>query len=363
MAGCNDDRVVRESVEKELTTGEIIDRLLKPARALGVTQMVFSGGELLLREDAFEILEASARLDYLTGIVTNGSLLTDELILKLKRLLGRKLILVFGLNSVVNNEMNRFSRSTDIETVRTNLERCRKFRVRRHVVVNVAKPNMKDLDSTFGWLAEHRVPFNRTPFAPRMSGRKYFEDWGFSREDMRDYIFPALLKYMQGYFSFTPFFLSPEVHAEVAGGVPPNVTVPQNPSVGCWVGSWFSVGAEGDVSPCPLVLDSLAAGNVREQSLFEIIDGSEIFRTILDRNQLKGKCGRCRYKFTCGGCRILAYYNTGDYMAEDPTCFFEPEDESTRSEHEEQINETFRQYLRLAVRGGMYTLPARVKRT
>ena len=72
--------------------------------------------------------------------------------------------------------------------------------------------------------------------------------------------------------------------------------------------------------------------------------GAEVARAMLDRNQLQGKCGRCRYKFTCGGCRAMAYYEHGDLMAEDPTCFFEPEDETTVSEHEAQTNRMFKHY-------------------
>ena len=62
----------------------------------------------------------------------------------------------------------------------------------------------------------------------------------------------------------------------------------------------------------------------------QIIDDSPEFQRVLDRNQLQGKCGRCRYKFTCGGCRAMALYENGDLMAEDPTCFFEPEALSER---------------------------------
>jgi sulfatase maturation enzyme AslB (radical SAM superfamily) len=85
-------------------------------------------------------------------------------------------------------------------------------------------------------------------------------------------------------------------------------------------------------------------GNVRDQTFQEIIDSSPEFQKILDRNQLEGKCGRCRYKFTCGGCRAMAYYEHGNVMAEDPTCFFEPEDESTVSEHERETNKMFKRY-------------------
>ena len=44
----------------------------------------------------------------------------------------------------------------------------------------------------------------------------------------------------------------------------------------------------------------------------------------------------------------MAYFGNGDVMAEDPTCFFEPEDESTVSEHEQETNRIFRRYVFMA---------------
>ena len=84
---------------------------------------------------------------------------------------------------------------------------------------------------------------------------------------------------------------------------------------------------------------------------------SKLFEDITDRTRLKGRCGRCRYQTTCGGCRAMAYYQTGDYMAEDPTCFFEPEDETTVSEHEAETNRRFKKYLMIARYSGQYVRP------
>jgi hypothetical protein len=52
----------------------------------------------------------------------------------------------------------------------------------------------------------------------------------------------------------------------------------------------------------------------------------------------------------------MAWFESGDLMGEDPTCFFEPTDETTVSEHEEETNRMFRRYLfmiRLAERQRM----------
>jgi radical SAM protein with 4Fe4S-binding SPASM domain len=111
--------------------------------------------------------------------------------------------------------------------------------------------------------------------------------------------------------------------------------------LGCQAGrGYLGISAEGDVAPCVHLLDSeVTCGNVRRTPLSEILKSSEILERLRRRDALKGKCGRCKYRDTCGGCRALAYYHHGDYLAEDPTCFFEPENAKAASEHEPVQNE------------------------
>ncbi len=91
-------------------------------------------------------------------------------------------------------------------------------------------------------------------------------------------------------------------------------------NLGCQAGRTFiGINAQGDVAPCVHLLDSpVRCGNVREQPLSRIFDESEILRTLRGERPVKGKCSRCRYGDSCRGCRSLAYYHTGDYLAEDP---------------------------------------------
>ena len=55
----------------------------------------------------------------------------------------------------------------------------------------------------------------------------------------------------------------------------------------------------------------------------------------------------------------MAYFRTGDYLQEDPTCFFDPVDRSTVSEHEEETNRVFKKYLLIARAAGVYQPPKR----
>ncbi|MDP2953232.1 MAG: TIGR04053 family radical SAM/SPASM domain-containing protein [Chloroflexota bacterium] len=75
---------------------------------------------------------------------------------------------------------------------------------------------------------------------------------------------------------------------------------------------------------CPSGFLPLVADNVREKPLAEIYRHSPLFRDLRDTAKLKGKCGRCEYNRICGGSRARAYAVTGDYLAAEPYCVYEP---------------------------------------
>ena len=78
----------------------------------------------------------------------------------------------------------------------------------------------------------------------------------------------------------------------------------------------------GEIRPGPNL--PINTGNVRESKLLETYRNNQIFRGLRNQGLLKGKCGYCEYNVVCGGSRARAYVTTGDYLAQDPVCRFEP---------------------------------------
>ncbi len=92
---------------------------------------------------------------------------------------------------------------------------------------------------------------------------------------------------------------------------------------GCLGGIAFCfISHVGQVQPCGYL--ELDCGNVRKQSFGEIWETSEVFNNLRDYGKYTGKCGRCEFIKVCGGCRARAYEATGDYLAEEPLCLYEP---------------------------------------
>jgi len=56
----------------------------------------------------------------------------------------------------------------------------------------------------------------------------------------------------------------------------------------------------------------------------DLYRGHEVFAALRDVARFTGKCGRCEYSALCGGSRARAFAHTGDYLASDPLCAYQP---------------------------------------
>ena len=79
---------------------------------------------------------------------------------------------------------------------------------------------------------------------------------------------------------------------------------------------------EGNLTPCPYM--SVSAGNLTEKRFMDVWNESEVFQSLRNRKLLEGKCGACEFSDVCGGCRARAYALSGNYLAEDPSCEYQP---------------------------------------
>ncbi|HXX36426.1 MAG TPA: SPASM domain-containing protein, partial [Thermodesulfobacteriota bacterium] len=76
---------------------------------------------------------------------------------------------------------------------------------------------------------------------------------------------------------------------------------------------------EGDIFPCRRF--PISIGNLLVQPLTEIWERSDLLEKLRKKENLKGKCRNCEID-DCRGCRSLALSLTGDYLEEDPHCYY-----------------------------------------
>ena len=323
-----------ESFAGELSTDEakhlVIDEVKKYSPKSAIA---FSGGEFLLRPDAMELLAHNASLDQWSFINTNGEAIDETLLTDIREATNEKVTLVFSLDAVTKRD-DVLTRDGAIEQLEEKTRLCQSKDVPYFYVVTISRSNMDDLRDILEFATRDNRPVLRSPFVPRGGGDAH-RSLMFDRCEMRDTIHPALRESPLSYISYVPFVAAPKIYQR--HWLKSKIAIKH---LGCQAGrSYVGVSAEGDVAPCVHLLDGDAVcGNVRTTPLRDILEKSPLLTELRARKTLKGRCGRCRYVQSCGGCRALAYYTHGDVLAEDPTCFIDELTEAERKGIEDVQN-------------------------
>ncbi|MDR7554678.1 MAG: TIGR04053 family radical SAM/SPASM domain-containing protein [Armatimonadota bacterium] len=100
-------------------------------------------------------------------------------------------------------------------------------------------------------------------------------------------------------------------------------TTPVGRSFGIRDGNGIAfVSWRGDVAPSGFL--PVRAGSVRHDSIVHLYRHAPLFVRLRDPDGFRGKCGYCPFRYLCGGSRARAFAHTGDYLASDPLCVYEP---------------------------------------
>ena len=84
------------------------------------------------------------------------------------------------------------------------------------------------------------------------------------------------------------------------------------------------VRADGTLQPSPEL--ALAVGAVRQGDVADAFRDAPLLCALRDPARLGGKCRICEYVGECGGSRARAWSYTGDWLAPDPACGYQPQD-------------------------------------
>ncbi len=138
-----------------MTFEEIRELGLLPARRLGVRAVGWSGGEFLLRHDAFALLRLTVDLGYQCKVCSNGVLLTRERLQAIKEATQGRVTIALGLHAV--DEGNTWSRNAEAERTLQVLEWCEELRLGRHVIITIGKHNAESFSQTVNYLVARRI--------------------------------------------------------------------------------------------------------------------------------------------------------------------------------------------------------------
>ena len=82
------------------------------------------------------------------------------------------------------------------------------------------------------------------------------------------------------------------------------------------------IAADGSISPSGFL--PTYAGNAKMENPLRVYREAPLFKSLRAVDEFHGKCGICEYRAVCGGSRARAWTATGDALAEDPLCVYQP---------------------------------------
>lgn len=307
---------------EELSTEEG-KKLLREMAAIDAFRMLaFTGGEPMVRPDIYELVEYAAGLGLQSVIATNATLIDSRVARRLKDcgVAG----LAISLDAATP-EIHDYIRNSEgaFKLALRGIEACKEAGMALQINVTAMEYNQKELPQILAIARRYKaeivlnyqlVPVGRGEvIRDRELGRQQNE-WLMQMiaENQRDAY--TVIEPVAG-----PQYWARLVQQKHVGSL--GKALARAVFKGCVAGSGLAyIKPNGDVWACPFL--PLSAGNVREKPLPEIWATAPLFQNLRNRRTtLKGNCGTCEYNPICGGCRGRAYAHTGDYLAEDPSCF------------------------------------------
>jgi len=306
---------------EELSTEEA-KRVVAEVAELGSKIIILDGGEPALRDDLVDLVAHATDSGLRVVLGSNGMSLTEELVSRLLSAgCGGIAISLDGADSRTHDTFRGLEGGWE-RTIQ-GAKNCAKLGMPFQIAPLMYRGNwtqLKDIVKKAKSLGANAVEvFDYVP-AGRGKGRSEYE----LETDQRKRIIDHIIRWQsEGNITYRVIAL-PQYWVQVEREVPEDEMLEKYTRSCCAAGTrYISILPNGDVIPCMVLQVKL--GNVRENSLKELWYDSPILETLRNRDLLKGKCGRCKYRISCAGARCKAYEKTGDMMAEDPTCWF-PED-------------------------------------
>ena len=305
-------------MEGELSTDEALRIVTQIAEVNREAVLILTGGEPLARRDIYQICARAAGLGMMVVIGTNGTLLNRNVALKLKE--SGVTGVGVSLDSITPEKHDSFRgmKGAFFKTL-AGLNAAKEAGLAIQIQTTPTRDNIEELPQLADFA--HRLgarAFNIFFLVCTGRGEKMTDITPDEYEKVLNWAVEAQDKY-------PGMLIRPKCAPHFK-----RILHQRNPDDGlfktyvaaCRAGTHYArIDPMGKVTPCPYM--DIEAGDLRTGDFGSIWEESAVlnrYRT----PEYGGKCGMCRYRLLCGGCRARAYALTGDDMGEDYWCVYEP---------------------------------------
>ena len=313
--------------EGELSRHEVF-RVMDEIASFSKPIIIMTGGEPLLRPDIFDLASYGTAKEFRMVMATNGTLFTEEIVQKMRASgIQRVSISLDGPTAETHDAFRKVKGS--FEGSLRGIEMAKKGGIEFQINTTITQvnlhliPDILRLAVDLGAAALHiflLVPTGRGKELKdqEISPLDYEKTlhWLYEQVDkvplqLKATCAPHYYRILRQQAKKEGKKITPKTHGLDAM------------TRGCLGGiSFCFISHIGQVQPCGYL--ELNCGDVKEKHFREIWEASEIFQNLRNTDGYRGKCGRCEFRKVCGGCRARAYEISGEYMAEEPYCIYEP---------------------------------------
>ena len=281
--------------------------------------VIIEGGEPLLREDLFELLELMRQKQLEVHLITNGMLLSSQILTTLKQMGVKVMISIDGATPATYEAIRN---GANFEKVVQSARNCAKEGLLEAINFTILKTNYTEIPGIFALATSIGAPM------VTFIGLKPCEDYPGELLSPQEYGEAIRLACQAAqetgveFFFDEPFFWATVrewglfAHMPTVGD---GILVPSTPA--CIFGEYLFIETNGDVKPCSFA--PLTLGNVNEKPIGEIWRealSSPFLHQLKDPKTRTGYCRGCQYLEDCKGCRSRTFVLTGDWLASDPVC-------------------------------------------
>ncbi len=300
---------------KELSTEEWM-QVVNELADMGCKFVTLLGGEPFLRRDWFDISKEIISRGMKLTIISNGLLINEDTISKLKELGPHTIAISLDGGSADTHDYIRQVKGS-FEKAKKTISMLRDANINTTAITTLSKINFKDLPLIREFLANKNIAWQiqiasivgRFPKEQMLSKEEFYSAGLFVASSREKYNFNELSIMGAHCFGY---------HSKVL----PNINVA--PWKGCPAGLYtIGIQSNGGVKGCLSLSDEFIEGNIRDSSILQIWDNPSFasYNRKFKKEDLNGDCVGCKYGKTCkGGCLSVSTSVTGKSHA-DPYCF------------------------------------------
>ncbi|MCA9270548.1 MAG: TIGR04053 family radical SAM/SPASM domain-containing protein [Planctomycetales bacterium] len=290
--------------------------------------LVLTGGDPLKRPDIFDVVSYASQRGLEVSITPSATpLVTFDALRKLHDCgIARVAVSLDGVDAATHDAFRGVAGSFD-RTLNI-IAGAAALGLPVQVNTTVVPANFHQIDAIADLLADKNVtlwsvfflvPVGRADAVARLSAQQY--EQAFERLWRNSLRQPYMIKTTEAphYRRFCALAERPKPAASTDRPRPPQGFSMLGVNDGKGV---MFIGHTGMIYPSGFM--PIQCGVFPQQHIVDVYQRSPLMEALRDEDRLEGKCGRCEFRRVCGGSRARAYAVTGNPLAEEPDCLYQP---------------------------------------